>query len=116
MTSLLVTGARIWTYGQSAEATTLLVDGGRFVFVGSEHEISPPANATKLDLRGQRVLPGLTDSHVHLLGTGYAMTSVGLKGVSSAEEAARLVAERAMTTPAGSWITGAGWDLSLIHI
>lgn len=111
MTSpLLITNARIWTSRSTPEANAVLIEGGRFSFVGDKTPINPPAGATRLDLGGRRMIPGITDAHAHLLATGFAMTSVDLKGVPSVEEAALRVAERAQRAPAGSWITGAGWD------
>ena len=40
------------------------------------------------------MMPGFGDAHVHLLGTGFAMQSVDLKGVPSVDEAVARVAER----------------------
>ena len=45
--------------------STIIVDGGRIVAVREGH-VPPPEGATLIDLRGQTVLPGLIDSHVHL--------------------------------------------------
>jgi hypothetical protein len=53
------------------------------------------------------------DGHAHLLSTGLAMRSVDLKGVASADEAVRRVAERARSTAPGTWVRGAGWDQHL---
>jgi hypothetical protein len=111
MTSLLLHNARIWTGGTPADAA--LSRDGRFVFVGREADASVPSDAQRIDAGGRFVLPGLIDAHAHLLNTGFAMRSVNLKGVETPEEAGRRVADRARTTPAGSWIRGAGWDQHL---
>jgi predicted amidohydrolase YtcJ len=106
---LILRNARIWT-GDGSYADTALIQEGRFAFVGRANELNAPGDTSVLDMRGQFVMPGFTDAHAHLLGTGMAMRSVDLKGVTSAEEAARRVAERAASQTAGTWITGAGWD------
>jgi imidazolonepropionase-like amidohydrolase len=46
-------------------ASTIIVDGGRIVAVRDGY-VAPEGGASLIDLRGQTVLPGLIDSHVHL--------------------------------------------------
>jgi predicted amidohydrolase YtcJ len=108
---LLLHNARIWT-GVAATpwADAALVRDGRFVFVGREADVNAPAAAEVLDCSGRLVVPGFTDAHAHLLGTGAAMRSVDLKRTKSVEEAVTLVAERVRDTPRGAWVYGRGWD------
>jgi predicted amidohydrolase YtcJ len=111
---LLLHNARIWTGDRArpwAEAAFVRV--GRFAFVGREAEANVAAGVPRFDARGRLVLPGFTDAHAHLLNTGFAMRAVDLKGVPSVEGAARRVAGRVATTPAGTWVRGAGWDQHL---
>jgi predicted amidohydrolase YtcJ len=112
--SLLLHNARIWT-GDDARpwAECALIERGRFAFVGRASDVSPLGGAPVVDVRGRLVLPGFTDAHVHLLGTGEAMRSVDLKDVPSEDEAASRVAERLALAPAGTWVRGAGWDQHL---
>ncbi|MBI5289754.1 MAG: amidohydrolase [Chloroflexi bacterium] len=114
MPDLVIRNARIWT-GDPARpaASAAVVRDGRFAHVGSEPEISAPPGAEVIDVGGRFVTPGFTDAHVHLLGTGLGMGSVQLKEVPSVEEALRRVGERVALSPAGSWVTGAGWDQNL---
>lgn len=114
MPDLILRNARIWTGdGATPWAEAALVREGRFASVGREADIAAPAGAATLDARGRLVVPGFIDGHAHLLATGFAMQGVDLKDVPSPEEAARRVAGRAATTPAGAWIRGAGWDQHL---
>jgi predicted amidohydrolase YtcJ len=113
MPDLFIRNARIWTGADPTWADTAYVRDGRFLFVGRAGDVSPQAGAPILDLEGRFMMPGFIDAHVHLLGTGLAMSSVDLKGVASAEEALRRVADRVAVTPADSWVTGAGWDQNL---
>jgi imidazolonepropionase-like amidohydrolase len=46
--------------------STIIVDNGRIVEVRDGHQPSP-AGASAIDLRNRTVLPGLIDSHVHLV-------------------------------------------------
>lgn len=85
---------------------------GRWLVVGSEDEVRAAAGpgAEVVDLGGRTAIPGLTDSHMHLLNYGLNMERVLLNRVGSLSELTGLVRERAATVPAGTWIVGRGWD------
>ena len=110
---LIVTGARIYTVDVNRPmAEAMAVGGGRVLFVGSERGAmvhrGASTNVVKLD--GQTVIPGMIDSHVHLLDLGNRLRNVDLFGTRSYEEVVTRVVERARTAPAGTWILGRGWD------
>jgi hypothetical protein len=109
MGSLFIRNARIWT-GTGDVADAVLILDGRVAFAGRERDASVAAGIDVIDAGGRLVVPGFTDGHAHLLGTGAAMRAVDLKGVPSVAEAARRVADRVAATPAGAWLRGAGWD------
>jgi predicted amidohydrolase YtcJ len=111
----VLVGGEIWTMAEPARATAVAIRGDKIAAVGGDAEIRALAGpATRvIELRGRAVTPGLIDSHAHLYGLGTALESVDLRGVESAEAAARRVAEAAKTTPEGDWITGRGWDQNL---
>ena len=114
MTGLFLRNGRIWTGdGDRPYADAAIVRDGRFAFVGREADAAAPSGADVLDAGGRLVLPGFTDSHAHLLGTGLAMQSVNLKGAPTVAEAVRRVAERVASSEPGAWIRGAGWDQHL---
>jgi predicted amidohydrolase YtcJ len=66
-----------------------------------------------VQLRGQFVMPGFNDAHVHLGGAAADLLAVPLTGVPSAEEMQKRVAEAVAKHKAGEWITGGGWDHTL---
>jgi predicted amidohydrolase YtcJ len=109
--ALVLRNARIWT-GDPARpwADTAIALDGRFAFVGRASDADVPSGASILDAEGRLVVPGFIDGHAHVLLTGFAARAVDLKGVPSVYEAARRVAERAASTPAGGWVRGVGWD------
>jgi hypothetical protein len=69
--------------------------------------------AETVQLKGQFVMPGFNDAHVHLGSAAAAMFSVPLTGVPSVEELQKRVAEAVVRRKAGEWITGRGWDHNL---
>ena len=85
MKSILVTGGRIWTGDVSQPfAESLLVVGNRFAAVGPrEHVTTHPraADAFRIDLSGEGVVPGFTDAHVHLAGLARQSWEVSLEGI-----------------------------------
>jgi predicted amidohydrolase YtcJ len=67
-------------------------------------------NLTIIDGNGKHLLPGLIDSHGHILSYGWALSKVDLVGTTSAKEAVDRVAEFAKQNPGEQWITGRGWN------
>ena len=63
-----------------------------------------------IDARGQLVLPGFNDAHVHFLSGGFQLASVDLRDANTPEEFAQRIQAFAAKLPAGRWITGGDWD------
>lgn len=61
------------------------------------------------DMEGKVVLPGLTDSHMHLRNYALSITRVDCASATK-EECLQRVAQRAKITPNGEWILGHGWN------
>ena len=59
------------------------------------------------------MLPGLIDAHGHLLGLGANLLEVNLRESSSAQDAAKMVADYAFANAQQDWITGRGWNQEL---
>jgi predicted amidohydrolase YtcJ len=66
-----------------------------------------------VNLKGQFVMPGFNDAHVHLGGAAADELAVPLTGVPSAEEMQKRVAAAVAEHKEGEWITGGGWDHTL---
>ncbi len=66
-----------------------------------------------VQLRGQFVMPGFNDAHVHLGGAAADELAVPLTGVPSPEEMQKRVAAAVAQHKEGEWITGGGWDHTL---
>src|SRR5690348_10887876 len=110
---LLLLNAHVITMapGQpSAEA--IAVSGGRIAWVGTGADAGRlyPGAASVLDLRGATVLPGIIDSHTHLMELGKSLLQLNLKDAPSDKEAVEPVKQRVATAKPGEWILGWGWD------
>jgi predicted amidohydrolase YtcJ len=110
---LVVTNARIYTVDDGRPiAHAMTVRGGRVQFIGSERgALALRGPQTRLiDAGGATIIPGIADAHVHLLNLGMALRTVSLVGARSYEEVIERIAAKARELPAGTWITGRGWD------
>jgi len=95
------------------EADAVYVENGRIRAIGrtAELKLQLAGRAVRtVDWEGAVVLPGLTDSHMHLSMHGMKLAMLDFSGVTSKEEMLRLVRERAAVTPPGEWILGLNWD------
>lgn len=93
-------------------AEALAIHANRIVAVGSTKEIqSMSGSRTRvIDARGQLVLPGFNDAHVHFMSGGFQLSSVDLRDASSPEEFAERIRRFAEKLSEGRWITGGDWD------
>ena len=86
---LILTAARITTMDPAMpEVTALAVKDGEILAVGDQARVEALAGpATRvIRLNGRRVIPGLNDTHNHLLSTGAVLTEVQLYDARSIEE------------------------------
>ncbi len=92
-------------------AEAIAVKGDRIVFVGSNQDIKRyEGKGTRIvDLGGKTVVPGLTDSHNHLLGIGQREMTLNLEGTLSLEDFLARVKARVDGAKPGEWVTGRGW-------
>jgi predicted amidohydrolase YtcJ len=92
-------------------ASAVAVRNGRFVAVGSDAEVlrlQGPASRT-IDLGARRVIPGLNDSHLHIIrgGLNYNL-ELRWDGVPSLADAMRMLRDQAARTPPGQWVRVVG--------
>lgn len=89
---------------------------GRIVIVGSNRDVEKLTGkgTTIVDLEDKTVVPGLIDSHCHMLSTGAEMISdVDLSeetGVKSIADLKKRIAQKAAETPKGEWVIGTKED------
>ena len=109
----IITGGTILT-PEKAEAVA--VAGGRILATGRLSDIDGLAGAStrRVDAPGCTVVPGLTDSHMHLLSLGTTLEEADLRGVASLREMTERLQGfiRGRDASRGAWIVGRGWDQS----
>ena len=102
----------IYTANDKApQAEAIGVKADRIVFVGTNADAQKyvGANTRVVDLHGNTVLPGFTDSHQHLSGVGQREMTLNLEGAASLEDLLAKVKARVDQAKPGEWVTGRGW-------
>ena len=95
-------------------ASAVAIKDGRFVVVGNDTQamaLRGPATQV-VDMQGRCVIPGLNDSHLHLIrgGLNYNL-ELRWEGVPSLADALRMLKEQADRTPTPQWVrVVGGWN------
>jgi len=109
---LIVRNARVTTVDRAMpHASCFAVAGNQFLAVGDEPEVMKhAASATRvIDAGGRRVIPGLIDSHIHVIRGGLSYNlELRWDGVPSLADAMRLLAAQVARTPAPQWVRVVG--------
>ena len=111
---MLLFNARITTQNLAQpEASALAVKGGRVYAVGSDADVLSPKgnNTTVIDAEGRRLIPGINDSHTHLINEKASNYNVKWDGVPTLTRALEMLSEQAKRTPKGQWVKViGGWS------
>jgi len=96
---------------RAPRAQAIAVKGDRIVFVGSNEAAQKfvGTNTRVVDLKGNTVLPGFTDSHQHLSGVGQREMTLNLEGTTSLDDLLAKLKARVDQAKPGEWVTGRGW-------
>lgn len=115
MTETVLFNGRIATLDPARpDATAVAISDGVFTAVGDDHAIMGRRNpaALAIDLQGRRVIPGLNDSHTHLIrgGLTYNM-ELRWDAATSLVDALAMLRDQARRTPAPQWVrVVGGWS------
>ncbi|MDC3956978.1 amidohydrolase [Polyangium jinanense] len=109
---LILTNGRFTTLDPGEPAPeAVAIEGGKFSAVGGTKEILALADERTrvVDLRGRRVVPGLIDSHLHVIrgGLNYNM-ELRWDGVRSLADAMHMLERQVAVTPAPQWVRVVG--------
>ncbi len=105
---VLIRNARVYSFDDAdSTADAILIEAGRVAAVGDGQALHARAGAPieTWNVRGATILPGLIDTHPHLLH--FAVRQAPLVDIMTAvshEDIVRRIADRAKSAPAGEWI------------
>ncbi|UEG50340.1 amidohydrolase [Ferruginibacter lapsinanis] len=98
----------------NSEVEAVAIAGNKVIQTGSNAQaLKLKGKQTKIiDAKGSRVIPGLFDSHLHVIRGGrFYNTELRWDGVSSLKKALQMLKEQAQRTPEGQWVrVVGGWN------
>ncbi|MBS4199989.1 amidohydrolase [Bacillus sp. FJAT-49732] len=106
---------RIYTLENEGETVEAVVtDEDQIIETGFLSGLQQKYNIERsIDLNGAMMIPGLVDSHMHLIGFGETFLKLNVSGMTSKREILNAIAEKVKTSSSGDWIIGEGWDENL---
>src|SRR5579862_9042017 len=102
---LILQNGRITTLNpKHPEAVNLVIKDGRIISLDDAETYQLGPDTKVIDLHGRRVIPGLNDSHLHVIrgGLNYNM-ELRWDGVPSLADGLRMLKKQAQRTPPGQW-------------
>jgi predicted amidohydrolase YtcJ len=111
---VLVNGRIVTVDPELNVAQAVAVKDGRILAVGSNDEIKALRGSSTevIDLDGKMALPGLIDSHLHMVGTGEMLTKINCRTppMKSIADIVAAIKKKVEEAKPGEWILGRGWD------
>ena len=112
---IIIINGKITTLDDNnAEAEAVAITGNKITLTGTNAQaLKLKGKQTKvIDAKGNRVIPGLFDSHLHVIRGGrFYNTELRWDGVSSLKRALEMLKEQAQRTPEGQWVrVVGGWN------
>ena len=109
---LIITNGKIATMASEGEfVQALAVKDGKIAATGSNESVLRlrQKDTRVVDVGGRTVIPGLNDSHTHVIRAGLNYNAeVRWDGVRSLERAMEMLKEQAARTPEGEWVKVVG--------
>lgn len=115
MADLILFNGKITTLDpKMPEVSAIGIKNGKVAAIGTDEEVKKLAegNSQLIDLKKRRVIPGLNDSHLHLIrgGLSYNM-ELRWDGVPSLHLALEMLKEQVLKTPPPQWVRViGGWS------
>ena len=109
--TILTNGKIALGTGEEGFAEAIALDEGKVVQTGTNAAmLALQGSETEvIDLGGRTVIPGLNDSHTHVVRAGLNYNlELRWDGVTSIDEALRMLKEQAARTPEGQWVRVVG--------
>lgn len=116
----VILDGKIWTGTEAPGAKTdasqptgIAIRDGRIIAVGRDAQVRAQIgeNTKTIDARGRRVIPGITDSHTHVISGGFQLARLLLRDVPGRAEFVQAVAAEAKTKKGGQWVLGGRWSV-----
>jgi predicted amidohydrolase YtcJ len=114
---LIITNAKIWTGSarpNDPEPTAIAIIGDSIADLGDAFTLTRDRlgkDTKMLDANGRRIIPGMTDSHTHLIGGGFQLVRLNLRDAKNRDEFVKAVETDAKQKKPGEWVLGGRWSV-----
>ena len=95
--SMFVKNAQIWNGRKDFSGDSLAILNDKIIGIGNYSDISNfiDSNTNVIDAKNRRLIPGLIDSHIHMVRAGLTWNqNVDWSGVKSLQEGFGLISEK----------------------
>lgn len=110
-------GGSIYTLqSENHMVESVYTEGSIIIKVGEMKELENTYKESiyeKVDLQGKTMIPGLVDSHMHLIGHGETLIRLDLSSLTSKEDVLMAVKKYSEHIERGAWVIGEGWNENL---
>jgi predicted amidohydrolase YtcJ len=112
--NMIVHNAKITTFDGNT-FSGFAVEDGRFTELSKSNSsllAQADSDTVVIDAKGQRVIPGINDSHLHVVRGGrFYNLETRWEGLTSLKKGIEMIAEQAKRTPEGHWVrVVGGWS------
>lgn len=112
---IIITNGKISTMdAEKPEVQAVAISKNKIVLTGTNADVLKlkSANTKLIDAKGSRVIPGLFDTHVHVIREGrFYNSELRWDGVKTLKRALQMLKEQAQRTPKGQWVRViGGWN------
>ncbi len=114
---LVILNARVWTGTDTTTApaatAAIAITGNRIAAINTNVAIRQwiTPRTQVIDAHQRRVVPGITDSHLHLVSGGLQRSRLHLRDVTSRDEFITAIGNAASELPDGAWLLGGRWSV-----
>lgn len=115
MTNRIFYNGNIYTADKNnSVAEAMYIEGDKIKFIGTNKDVEKYEHMADgiIDLNKKTVIPGIIDSHIHLLAYGKSLSEVNLSGCKSIDEVIEVSKKFISDNKVDSnqWLIGLGWN------
>lgn len=113
MPDLVIVNGVVWTGVPGARpAQAIAIFGEKIIAVGTNEAVKPATGSKTqtIDAKGRLIIPGMTDSHIHVISGGIGLSRINLRDVADRDAFIKMVGEWAKNVRPGQWVLGGRWS------
>jgi predicted amidohydrolase YtcJ len=113
---ILLVNGNIYTLNKSEPwVQAIAIRDGKIIAAGSDKSIASYKGSSTniIDAKGNMVLPGFIESHVHIMAGASMLDRISLNEAKTISDFQKMIKDYAIVHPEKEWIQGMGWYYSI---